>query len=258
MSNSRWGGFRRGKRVFSDWDTRKAPSAALEEAPATVQDFDYTQAQGIWNLRSTTQFSKKNATTYSFVASSTSTDTSTITIPATATEGDIAVLIDSTATGTTAVPSGWTSILSLDNVFENTLSYKILGSSEGGTSVTGQTTTTYSVKIMLVFRPSKTVSTVTISGLVDSREVSLTPSAQTISASTEDPQSVVIGMIRAYQSEPFMNETFWDDSVYASEGNGNNVKVFYEIQSTNTERTITTSADYGTYNFAAGFVINAS
>ena len=61
MSNSRWGGFRRGKRVFSDWDTRKAPSATVEESPDTVRAFDYTQAQGIWNLRSTMQFNKKNA-----------------------------------------------------------------------------------------------------------------------------------------------------------------------------------------------------
>ena len=59
MSRSRWGGFRRGKRILFDWDTIKTPSAAIEETPATVQDFDYTQAQGIWNLRSTTQFKKQ-------------------------------------------------------------------------------------------------------------------------------------------------------------------------------------------------------
>ena len=62
MSGSRWGGFR--KKLIFQWDTIKAPSASVEETPTTVQDFDYTQAQGIWNLRSTTQFSKKNSSTF--------------------------------------------------------------------------------------------------------------------------------------------------------------------------------------------------
>ena len=64
MSRSRWGGFKRGKKIFSNWANLSAPSATIEETPATVQDFDYTQAQGIWNLRSTTQFSKKNDSTF--------------------------------------------------------------------------------------------------------------------------------------------------------------------------------------------------
>jgi hypothetical protein len=261
MSRSRFGGFRT-RKLFSVWEDRRSPSSSTTPVPETVQDFDYTTAQGIWNLRSTTQFSKKETTltplTYSFVASASSIDSSTITIPATTQEGDIAILVDSTATGSTAVPTGWTSILSLNNVFESTFSYKILGSGDSSTTVTGQTDTQYSVKIMLVFRPSDSISTVTISSLTNSGETSGIPSVQTINSSTEDPASIVIGMIRAYQAQPFMNETFWNDSVYVNEGNGNNVKVFYEIQTTNTQRTITTTADYGAYNFAAGFVVNAS
>jgi hypothetical protein len=258
MARSRWGGFRT-RKLFSVWEDRRSPSSSTTPVPETVQDFDYTTAQGIWNLRTTTQFSKKeNPLTYSFVASASSIDSSTITIPATTQEGDIAILVDSTATGSTAVPTGWTSILSLNNVFENTFSYKILGSGDSSTTITGQTDTQYSVKIMLVFRPSNLISTVTISSLTNSGETSGIPSVQTINASTEDPSSIVIGMIRAFQTQPFMNETFWNDSVYVNEGSGNNVKVFYEIQTTNTERTITTTADYGVYNFAAGFVVNAS
>jgi len=261
MSKSRWGGFRVGKKVFSDWDNRKSSSSSQVSAPTSVQEFDYTTAQGIWNLNSTVQFSKQSqqsTLSFTFVTSATSTDSATITIPASAQSGDIAILVDSTATGTTAVPSGWNSILSLDNTFETTISYKRLTSGDISSSITGQTDTQYSIKIMLIFRPSSSISTVTISSLTNSGETVDIPAVQTISASTESPQSIVIGMIRAYQSQPFMNETFWNNSVYVTEGDGNHVKVFYEIQSTNTQRTITTTADYGTYNFAAGFVVNAS
>ena len=69
MSRSRWGGFKRGRKIFSNWANLSAPSATIEEEPATVQDFDYTQAQGIWNLRSTTQFNKKNASTFGTLTS---------------------------------------------------------------------------------------------------------------------------------------------------------------------------------------------
>lgn len=45
--------------MLYDWNTIKSPSASLDKAPV-VRRFNYTQAQGIWNLRSTTQFSKKS------------------------------------------------------------------------------------------------------------------------------------------------------------------------------------------------------
>ena len=54
---SRWGGFK--KRLFKRWNEIKSPSSVVDETPV-IQRFDYTQAQGIWNLRSTTQFSKKS------------------------------------------------------------------------------------------------------------------------------------------------------------------------------------------------------
>ena len=254
---NRYGGFRT-RRLLTNWNDRKSPSSSQIVPPATIQDFMYSTAQGIWSLRSTTQF-PNTFKSYQFVASSNSTDSATITVPAAAQSGDIAILVDSTAVGAAATPSGWTSILSLDNpleTFETSISYKILEAGDASSSITGQTTTTYSVKIMLVFRPSSTISMVNISSLTNSGETAAVPSVQTIAVSPYGAESIVIGVIRAYQNEPFINETTWDDSVYVSEGNGNSVKVFYEIQQTNTQRTITTSADYGSYNFAAGFVIN--
>jgi hypothetical protein len=64
MSKSRWGGFRKGRRRYSNWwDELRTPDAASESvaAPASPTEFDYTTAQGIWNLNSTMQFKKGNA-----------------------------------------------------------------------------------------------------------------------------------------------------------------------------------------------------
>lgn len=66
MSRSRWGGFRIGRRVLSEWYNRVSPSAISVEQPTTIQEFDYTTSQGIWTLNATTQFYKKGVynTTY--------------------------------------------------------------------------------------------------------------------------------------------------------------------------------------------------
>lgn len=58
MSRSRFGGLFRGRnRLFSQWNTIRS-SSSTASAPASIQDFSYTDAQGIWNLKSTTQFPK--------------------------------------------------------------------------------------------------------------------------------------------------------------------------------------------------------
>lgn len=61
MSKSRWGGFKSGrKRYRNRWDDLRTPSSAtaLQPAPESPINFDYTTAQGIWNLGSTIQFRK--------------------------------------------------------------------------------------------------------------------------------------------------------------------------------------------------------
>jgi hypothetical protein len=65
---SRYGGFRVGKaRILNDWDNRKSPSRSVE-APTKITEFDYSTAQGIWTLQSTTQFPKNSGISelYSF------------------------------------------------------------------------------------------------------------------------------------------------------------------------------------------------
>lgn len=105
-----------------------------------------------------------------FLTSTTST-TNTITIPATAEEGDIAILFDGGAGGTTATagaggPTGWTTILNqlVNDAGGNSMrcicSYKILSLGEAGTSITGMDAPADG-KIMLVFRPNFTIANVT-------------------------------------------------------------------------------------------------
>ena len=62
MSKGRWGGFKKGrKKFFEDWDNLKSASS-ISNAPETISDFHYTDGKGIWDLISTTQFSKKQYT----------------------------------------------------------------------------------------------------------------------------------------------------------------------------------------------------
>jgi hypothetical protein len=65
---SRFGGFNRRNLLFrstsssiiadSIWNIFKSSSSSLTQAPETIEDFSYAEAQGIWNLKSTTQFPK--------------------------------------------------------------------------------------------------------------------------------------------------------------------------------------------------------
>lgn len=267
MSRSRFGG-RRWKKLKSSWSDIKTAYAPVEP-PATIHDLAYTDAQGIWNLRSTTQFPKGNsaggssggstgggAITYTLIGDSSSIDSGTIVVPATAAAGDIAVLFDSIV-GTSKVPTGWTEIFAGSATFDTAISYKILTAGEVGSTVTGQnSSTTYSVKKMLVFRPSSLISTVSVGAVQNSTMTAAKAAAQTIPAHSSGP-CIVFGLIRAYPNAPGRDET-WGTEYYVSESNGNNMKVYQEIQTTPTARTLTQSADYGSYNHTIGFSLSAS
>jgi hypothetical protein len=105
---SRWGGFRKGRKRVKDKNILLEPV----KLPAYIDKFSYTDAEGIWNLNSTTQFEKKirfvELLSTSFEGGTNSTFTATI--PSDAKSGDLAVLFaagDSSSTSLTT-PSGWT------------------------------------------------------------------------------------------------------------------------------------------------------
>jgi hypothetical protein len=58
MSRNRYGGFRT-RKIFSVWEERLSPSAAQVTPPTTIKDLDYTSLKGIWTLKASTQFPKK-------------------------------------------------------------------------------------------------------------------------------------------------------------------------------------------------------
>lgn len=155
MSKSRFGGFRIGRRVFSDWETLKSPSAGNASVPSTIQDFDYTKAQGIWNLDSTVQFPRREQSPIEFIgsskitASSTSTN-HTINLPSGVQNGDLLILIVSqNFTYSTTPPTGWTEVLDIQDF---SVSYKIASGEGSSVTFSGTSGTVRPSAIIACFR----------------------------------------------------------------------------------------------------------
>lgn len=129
----------------------------------------------------------------SFVTSATSTS-HTITIPASATTGDLAVLLDWARSGgipPIVTPSGFTSVGS-DGLFEFSLnvSYKILGPSDPGAVITGMNGSVNDRKTMLIFRGSKPLTAVTVGGGLNAATGS--PGSISINASGVGRPTVIV------------------------------------------------------------------
>lgn len=134
--------------------------------------------------------------TLTFVDSAVSSGAS-ITIPAAALENDIAFLADASQLGTDdLIPSGFTSLANATS--EDSLrlrtSYRVLGTSPGGTSVTGMDGSFTDQKVMLVFRPSQVASSIAVPTW-GAEATQNNPSAQTVSASGQTAPLVVIGAV---------------------------------------------------------------
>lgn len=147
--------------------------------------------------------------TITFLTSAVSS-ASTITIPSTAQEGDVAFLFDNgynatSSAPTLVTPTGWT-LASAATGFVNDAgnvsvagrcSYKILTSSDPETTITGINGGAGNRKIMLVFRPNFTVTTLTLS-LASSTVATTDPAAQTISMTASTAPSVGLAHMGTY------------------------------------------------------------
>ena len=109
--------------------------------------------------------------------------TTTIVIPTTAQAGNIAILFDTSTTVTDTIPSGWTSINGVTTTgIRTNISYKILGSGDAGTTITGMAGTTR--KVLLVYRDlAAAISSISVS-TVSNQATTVTPSNQTITGGT--------------------------------------------------------------------------
>lgn len=143
-------------------------------------------------------------------------DNPQITIPATALPGDVGVLCDAASDvaeifgppptiPTAVLPSGWTQI-SDQSVSDGStvairslLSYRILQASDAGATLTGMDTTAYggaSRKVLLVFRPDRPATGVSIGSLA-SEGATGDPVSQTVTSSGGTPPLAVIAVYRA-------------------------------------------------------------
>ena len=135
------------------------------------------------------------ARTLTFINSAVSSGAS-ITIPAAALENDIAFLADGSQLGDDdLIPSGFTALA--NDTSEGTTrlrtSYRVLGSSPGGTSVTGMDGSFSDQKVMLIFRPSLVASSIAVPTW-GSQATTGNPSPQTVSAAGQTEPLVVIGV----------------------------------------------------------------
>jgi hypothetical protein len=196
MSKSRWGGFFKGRKRYTNWwEELRTPDAATESvsAPASPIEFDYTTAQGIWNLNSTVQFYKGNVAaeggggggggaTIAFEGYATGSagngsgytlNLSSLTGGGTAAAGDLAILIlgvagyNSSVTDQQVSSSGWTLLqgrLWADSLRNSVarVYYKVLGAGETSVSVANASggTTSYisSSGAVLVFSGASTAT----------------------------------------------------------------------------------------------------
>lgn len=128
-----------------------------------------------------------------YVTNVTISNNPNITIPGTILDGDLCFYYDFayTAVGVTTVPTavtptGFTNVLNISSAPNQAcramLSYKILTTSDQLTSPVGMNSTSER-KILLIFRPNKTITTVT-PVISASQATSATPASQTLSIDT--------------------------------------------------------------------------
>lgn len=145
---------------------------------------------------------------FTFVASQTS-NTNTIQIPASSRENDFAILfnahfsdsVESEST-VTRIPSGWTKITSsyFSNFFTDpntvgaSVSYKILSSSDPGTTITASGP--LPMKTLLIFRPNIKINMITL-GTVNEQATSGNPSLQTVDLSQGNTPSLAFAHWKA-------------------------------------------------------------
>lgn len=159
---SRWGGFRKGRKRVKN----KKIIPVQVPAPVKAEDFSYADAEGIWNLQSTNEFSKKlKYVEYSAMSSygGLSSTTLSTTMPSEAKRGDLAIwFLSSDGANTFTTPTGWTFIGGASGTQPATLTYyRIVQDGDPGTqfSTTVSTSRNYSAS-MIIFSANVELSNV--------------------------------------------------------------------------------------------------
>tara|TARA_R110000803_G_C11933485_1_gene315712 strand:+ start:426 stop:1061 length:636 start_codon:yes stop_codon:yes gene_type:complete len=174
------------------------------------------------------------------------TEGSSVTLPASLEDGDIGVLIISGISSQNTALAGWTTISTFNSTFDSYVGYKVLATSDSSTSQSflgGNVS--YDSTTLLVFRPSKVLTNVYVSDT----SFNYTTGVSSVSAActTYDPPNLVIAYSAAYPNPPAINEGYWTTATTPNNTN-NQMFTYYIIDDENTTRSVTQSADYGSYN----------
>lgn len=150
---------------------------------------------------------------FTHITNGSSHDSSTVTIPATAQAGDLAVLFDGAVKygfsgdiPSTVVPSGWTSIKNITmgtndfHAVRSIGSCRVLTAGEPGSSIVGMNSD-YENKMVAIFRPDRTITTVTPSTW-EGQITNGNPSSQSIAPSSETATVIVLSFACNYASTP--------------------------------------------------------
>lgn len=182
------------------------------------------------------------------------TEGSSVTLPASLADGDLGFLIISGLSSQATALAGWTTINTSNSTFDSYVGYKVLATSDSSTSqsFTGGNAS-FDSTTLLVFRPSQVLSNVYVSdtAIYNAGAIASVSAACT----TYDPPNLVIAYSAAYPNPPSINETYWTTATTPNNTN-NEMFTYYIIDDENTTRSVTQSADYGSYNRAFITCIN--
>jgi hypothetical protein len=175
----------------------------------------------------------KAVTSVSFQTSADS-DAQTITCP-TVSLGDIGVLVDgavnASGTPTNVIPSGFTQLQSSTIDFaRTTMSYKVFDGSEDGSSLTGMNGNASNAKILLVFRPNGTISSVGLSTFLQ-ETTNGNPASQAIAASGQSAPLIRLACAAVGSNStppPFAAGTF--DATVTKAGSFSAIRAGYTVQ----------------------------
>jgi hypothetical protein len=187
---SRWGGFRQGKKRYTEkWDEMKSSlSLRPESVAATPTAFSYVEAKGIWNLRSTTEFPRSNRFSTDLTLIGTAIGTTSLVIPSNAQAGDLAISYGSThsasVSGSYSRQGGFTEVRNDVDAADSAMisGYKILTSSDPNATVSGFNLSGTNWCAIAVFRPANPITSVTAFSVNGQATIS-DPTAQTINMS---------------------------------------------------------------------------
>ena len=198
--------------------------------------------------------------TYSFFGAVSST-TNTVTLPSSLLNGDIGVCIQTGLGQTNAEPTGWTLINTTSGTFDSTFSWKVLSASDSSSSVSGSNSpnVSYIGFHVQIFRPVPLVS-VLISDAAANTQQSTIPPTLTAACTTYPAPNIVVAYSAAFgtANEPFINEGYWTQAAFTTSPSSAHLKSYYIIDSVNTSRSITQSADYGSFNMTGIVCINGN